>query len=90
MIEQLPAPVAGYVRTTNENDPAGFIAQFDEDAVVDDAGRIIRGLEAIREWAASDIFAANVTIDTLNVVGSGNSGTEVPVILARSASQGKA
>lgn len=31
-----------------------------------DAGRIIRGREAIRDWAASDIFAAKVTLDPLD------------------------
>jgi hypothetical protein len=69
MIEQLPGPAAGYVRATNGRNPAGFIALFADDAVVDDAGRIIRGREAIREWAASDIFAANVTLDLLDSSG---------------------
>ena len=69
MIDQVPGPAAGYVRTTNGKDPAGFIALFAEDAVVDDAGRIIRGREAIRAWAASDIFAADVTLDALDASG---------------------
>jgi hypothetical protein len=75
MIEQLPGPAAGYVRMTNGRNPAGFIALFAEDAVVDDAGRIIRGREAIRVWAASDIFAANVTFDTLDASGDENDAT---------------
>ncbi len=70
MIEQLPGPAAGYVRTTNGNNPTGFIALFAEDAVIDDAGRIIQGREAIREWAARDIFAANVTLDSLDAQGN--------------------
>src|SRR5688572_25589724 len=69
MTLQLPGPAAGYVRTTNGKDPAGFIALFAEDAVVDDAGRIIRGREAIRAWAASEIFAADVTLDALDASG---------------------
>ena len=69
MIDQIPGPAADYVRTTNGKDPAGFIALFAEDAVVDDAGRIIRGREAIRVWGASDIFAADVTLDALDASG---------------------
>jgi hypothetical protein len=75
MIEQLPGPAAGYVRTTNGKDPAGFIALFAEDAVVDDAGRIIRGREAIRAWAARDIFATNVTFAALGASGDENDAT---------------
>jgi len=69
MNEQLHRPAAGYVRMTNDKNPAGFIALFAEDAIVDDAGRIIRGREAIQAWADSDIFAANVTLDTLDASG---------------------
>jgi NAD(P)-dependent dehydrogenase (short-subunit alcohol dehydrogenase family) len=72
---QLPELAAGYVRTTNGNDPTGFIALFAEDAVIDDAGRIIRGCEAIRTWAASDIFAANVTLDVFDVSGDNSDAT---------------
>ncbi len=75
MIEQFPGPAAGYVRTTNGKDPAGFIALFAEDAVVDDAGRIIRGREAIQAWAASDIFAANVTFAALGASGDDGDAT---------------
>lgn len=67
MIGKLPKLAAEYIRTTNESDSAGFNALFDDDAVVDDAGRIIRGREAIREWAAHDIFAASVKFDVLEV-----------------------
>ena len=75
MSEQLPAAAAGYVRTVNEHDPAGFIALFTENAVVDDAGREIRGREAIQEWAAHDIFAANVKFEVRNVSGTDGDAT---------------
>lgn len=67
MVGNLPKLAAEYIRTTNERDPAGFVALFEDDAVVDDAGRIIHGREAIRAWAAHDIFAASVKIDVLDV-----------------------
>lgn len=75
MTSQLPEPAASYVRTTNENDPAGFIKLFAEDAVVDDAGRMIAGREAIRAWAASDVFAANVQFEVLETHGDEHEAT---------------
>jgi SnoaL-like domain len=75
MIDLLLEPAAGYVHTTNGRNLAGFIALFAEDAVVDDAGRIIRGREAIQAWAASDIFAANVTFDVLGTSGDEGDAT---------------
>jgi ketosteroid isomerase-like protein len=75
MTMRIPEPAAGYVRAVNDRDPARLIALFSEDAVVDDAGRQIRGREAIREWAASDIFAANVTFDVRGVRGADGDAT---------------
>lgn len=69
MTDQLSGPAAEYVRTVNDNDPGGFIALFADAAVVDDAGRIIQGREAIQAWAASDIFAVHVTFDPLDASG---------------------
>ena len=63
----LPAIAAAYVRTINAHDRAGFIALFADGAIVDDAGREFRGLAAIKDWAESDIFAVNVTLDVLGV-----------------------
>jgi uncharacterized protein (TIGR03067 family) len=67
MTEDLSKLASEFVGAINENDPSGFIAMFDDDAIVDDAGRIIRGRGAIRQWAAHDIFAASVTLDALDV-----------------------
>src|SRR4051812_20634931 len=75
MTTHVPEPAAGFVRAVNDRDPAGFIALFTEDAVVDDAGREIRGREAIRKWAAHDIFAANVTLEVRDVSGTDGDAT---------------
>lgn len=75
MIDQLPGPAANYIRTVNGKDPVGLLALFAEDAVVDDAGRIITGGEAVRAWAASDIVAANVTFDVLDSRGDDSAAT---------------
>ena len=67
MTEDLSKLATEFVRTINGNDPSGFIAMFCDDAMVDDAGRIVRDRDAIRKWAAHDIFAASVTLDALDV-----------------------
>src|SRR6185436_19539689 len=75
MMTNVPELAAGFVRAVNDRDPAGLVALFVEDAVVDDAGREIRGREAIREWAAHDIFAANVTFQVRGVSGTDGDAT---------------
>ena len=66
MIPNLPALVDEYVRATNNHDPAGFLALFADDAIVDDAGREMRGLDAIRSWSDHEIFKAKVTLEVLD------------------------
>jgi hypothetical protein len=65
MSESLFPQSEGYVRAINESDAAAFCALFDRDAVVDDAGREFRGIDAIKEWSDREIFAARVTLDVL-------------------------
>ena len=67
MTTTIPAVADAYVRTVNAADAAGFIDCFAENAVVDDAGRELRGLAAIKAWSEKDIFGAQVTIEVLDV-----------------------
>ena len=46
MTTQLPRTATSYVEAINNHDPAAFLALFADDAIVDDAGREFRGLEA--------------------------------------------
>jgi hypothetical protein len=62
---ELSPQAAGYVRAINTGDAAAFVALFDDEAVVEDAGRVHRGAAAIREWAEREIFAARVTLEVL-------------------------
>ena len=56
-----------YVRATNAHDHAAFMACFAEDAVVNDAGRELRGRAAIETWSRHEIMDARVTLDVLDV-----------------------
>ena len=69
MGDQLSKLSAVYVHAINSGDQKAFIELFAEDAIVNDAGREIRGRAAIQTWAASDIFAANVSFDVLDASG---------------------
>lgn len=61
-----------YVQATNKHDEAAFVRLFAEDAVVDDNFREFAGRAAIEEWAHREIFAANVTLDVLDIASSEN------------------
>jgi SnoaL-like domain len=67
MTTQLPQNVAAYVRAINNHDAAAFDALFADDAVVDDVGREFRGPAAIKAWSDREIFAADVTLEVIDM-----------------------
>jgi len=67
----LPKVANEYVRATNDHDAAAFVECFSEDAVVNDAGREFRGLDAIKTWSRHEIMDAKVTLDVLKTVDRG-------------------
>lgn len=66
MTTTLPKTAAAYIQATNSHDSAAFLACFAEDAVVNDAGREIHGIAAIKAWSDHDIMAAQVTLEVLD------------------------
>src|SRR4029077_19850249 len=64
---KLPKPVETYIRAINAGDTDAFQSTFAPDAVVQDVGREICGIVAIRQWADQEIFAVNVTLDVMEV-----------------------
>jgi len=65
ILNGLHPTVAAYLAAANRHDPAAFLACFARDAVVDDAGRVSRGIDAIRGWSEREIFAPDVTFELL-------------------------
>ena len=65
---KLPKPIDTYVRAINAGDPAALQAAFADDARVKDVGREFRGKDAIKEWAAREIFAVKVALDVMKAV----------------------
>jgi hypothetical protein len=67
MTTKLPKIAAEYVRATNDHDAPAFIACFNENAIVNDAGREHRGAAAIKAWSDREIMDAKVTLAVLKV-----------------------
>ena len=68
----LPSPVSTYVAATNSFDLDGFVALFDDDALVNDHRDEFIGKERIHAWAAREIIGDHVTLKVVNqrVVGN--------------------
>jgi hypothetical protein len=77
-LQQLPEPVGHYLSAVNSADPEEPSASFAPDALVRDVQRELRGLEAIKQWAESDIFGVRAHFDVTKVTDSGG-GTVVTV-----------
>jgi ketosteroid isomerase-like protein len=48
---KLPSLITDFVKAENSRDSSAVVACFAEDAVVQDEGREMRGLLAIKEWS---------------------------------------
>lgn len=68
MTTTLPEIATAYVRATNNHDATAFIALFVDGAIVNDNGRVFRGLDAIKAWGDREIMGAQVTLEVLDVV----------------------
>ena len=63
----LPGPIITYLRAVNAGAKEEFATSFADDAVVVDVNRELRGLDAITDWAGTDIFGAHLHFDVLDV-----------------------
>lgn len=64
----LPPVVAEYLAAVNAFDLNRMLATFAPDAYVNDARREIRGIAAIRAWAAREMIGDRVTMEPIEVV----------------------
>jgi hypothetical protein len=62
----LPPPVAAYVETMNSFNLDGFVAVFEDDALVNDHRDEFIGKEQIRAWAAREIIGDHVTMKVVD------------------------
>ena len=61
----LPQPIAAYIAAENGNDPNAMARCFADNAVVQDEGRTIEGLSAIKEWKAETKKKYQHTVEPL-------------------------
>jgi hypothetical protein len=66
--QTLTGVIAEHVRAVNAFDTDAVVATFSDDAVVNDANREIRGLDAIRAFVTKEIVGDNVTMDVTEVI----------------------
>ncbi len=63
----LTGVLAEYVRAVNDADADAIVATFADDALINDAHREIRGIDAIRAFVAKEIVGDNLTMDITDV-----------------------
>jgi hypothetical protein len=68
MIDNLPKPIALYVAAENSGDANLLDQCFAENAVVEDEGKTITGLAAIKRWKAETKEKYQHTVDALLAV----------------------
>lgn len=52
--EQLPEPIAAFIRATNDADSDAFVDAFTDDAELNDWGRVFHGHDGVRSWDRTD------------------------------------
>ena len=63
IIDELPQVIKDHIASHNKADPELLMATFAPDALLNDNRREFLGQEAIRKWAAKEIFGDKVTLD---------------------------
>lgn len=71
----LPAPLQAFVDALNAADTDAFVAAFVEDGFIDDWGRVLRGHEGVRSWAATDAIGAGARMTVLEASTEGKATT---------------
>lgn len=66
-MSDLPKPVAAYIAASNNHDADACAAGFTDGAVVQDEGREMQGIAAIREWMDTAMKKYRHTIAPLEV-----------------------
>ncbi len=64
----LKGVIAEHIAAVNAFDEDRIVATFAPDALVNDARREFRGLDAIRRWVAKEMVGDRVTIDVTEVI----------------------
>ncbi len=68
----VPAPVQALVDAINAGDTEAFVAAFTDDGYVDDWGRVLRGRDGVRSWAATDAIGQGAQITVLQASTDGD------------------
>jgi AcrR family transcriptional regulator len=72
MAADVPAPIAAFVRASNDGDREALLALFSDDAVVHDEGREHNGIAAVRAWREEVERKYTFTIAPLQIAQRGD------------------
>lgn len=65
---ELPEPIETYFAAVNAGrDAKAVVSTFEDGAVIKDAGREIRGTDAIERWVRHDIFDVHARLEIIRV-----------------------
>jgi hypothetical protein len=68
MATELTGVIADNIQAINAHDIDAFVASFTSDAYVNDNRRQFTGADAVRRWAAKEIFGDNVTVEPVEIM----------------------
>jgi hypothetical protein len=68
VIPNLPTPIANYIAAENSGDAEALAESFAEDAVVQDEGKTIEGLAAIKRWKAETKKKYQHTVEPISSI----------------------
>lgn len=65
---QIPAIIEKFIKASNDHDIIAYVANFSEDALVNDVARNFWGKDRIKEWADKEIIAPKVTFEADEII----------------------
>lgn len=67
MSDQIPEPVASFIKSVNAHDETAFEKFFTDDPVVDDWGRVFTGFDQIKTWSDVEFIGSAPTFTVTEV-----------------------
>ncbi|WP_443095383.1 nuclear transport factor 2 family protein [Rothia koreensis] len=67
MADSIPEPVASFLAAVNAHRETAFDESFTADAVVDDWGKVLTGLDQIKDWSATEFIGSSPILDVTSV-----------------------
>lgn len=77
MANSIPEPVGSFIDAVNDHRETAFDEAFTAGAVVDDWGKVLTGLDQIKDWSATEFIGSSPTLTITSVAVEEGSVTVV-------------